>query len=355
MQTAVQFNKKTNFHLHLVKSEYSRTSVSDLLLNQAISDFKKAAFEYIEAESKQPGKLEDATLGVVMTFSRLQEVIGICLGKNSEYTESEQEQLAHHLRSEIIPTLISSNLAERIYTKPRGYAGDFQTIQDMYNGTPKGNSGLGRLIDQMIMTNPACTAVQNRRILLSKVIKETVTEQNGKPTRITSFASGPAREIFDVAEQLTEDDVVKANLIDIDIEALAFVNSLREKSNSKLNIKLHNENLIYLSNGRRQLNLMPQHLIYSIGLIDYFEDKLVIKLLDYAYDLLEKGGQIVLGNFHDTNPIKPAMDHLLQWKLIHRTEEDMNRLFSQSKFEKSCDRFEYEDEGINMFAFCSKE
>ena len=100
---------------------------------------------------------------------------------------------------------------------------------------------------------------------------------------------------------------------------------------------------------------MPQHLIYSIRLIDYFEYQLVIKLLDYAYELLEKGGQIVLGNFHDSNPIKATMDNLFEWKLIHRSEDDMNQLFSKSKFGKPCDLFEYEDEGINMFAFCIKD
>ena len=44
------------------------------------------------------------------------------------------------------------------------------------------------------------------------------------------------------------------------------------------------------------------------------------------------------------------MDHVLDWKLIHRTEEDLNRLFAASAFGAPCARIEAEAEGINLFA-----
>jgi hypothetical protein len=49
------------------------------------------------------------------------------------------------------------------------------------------------------------------------------------------------------------------------------------------------------------------------------------------------------------------MDHVLQWKLTHRTEEDMNRLFSESSFARPCTNIRFEKEGVNLFAECVKE
>ena len=91
-----------------------------------------------------------------------------------------------------------------------------------------------------------------------------------------------------------------------------------------------------------------------MGLIDYFKDRFVIALLDYIYELLKPGGKVILGNFHSNNPAKAFLDHILEWKLIHRTEEDMNRLFAASKFKKPCTGIAFEESGVNLFASCSK-
>lgn len=48
------------------------------------------------------------------------------------------------------------------------------------------------------------------------------------------------------------------------------------------------------------------------------------------------------------------MDYVLDWNLIHRTEEDMNRLFSGSAFRKPCSRIHFEEGGINLFAECDR-
>ena len=71
--------------------------------------------------------------------------------------------------------------------------------------------------------------------------------------------------------------------------------------------------------------------------------------------MLAPGGRVILGNFHPNNVDKAFMDYVLDWKLIHRTEDDMNRLFAQSKFARPCTRFRFEQEGINLFAECVKE
>jgi len=48
------------------------------------------------------------------------------------------------------------------------------------------------------------------------------------------------------------------------------------------------------------------------------------------------------------------MDHVFEWRLIHRTEEDLNRLFQRSAFGRPCTRITFEPLGITMFAECIK-
>jgi hypothetical protein len=48
------------------------------------------------------------------------------------------------------------------------------------------------------------------------------------------------------------------------------------------------------------------------------------------------------------------MDSVLEWKLVHRSEEDMHRLCEASQFASRFDRIVFEDQGVNLFAFIRK-
>jgi hypothetical protein len=110
-----------------------------------------------------------------------------------------------------------------------------------------------------------------------------------------------------------------------------------------------------LATGRQTLDLSDQDLVYSIGLIDYFADKFVIGLLNYVHGLLRVGGSVILGNFHPSNPNKALMDYVLDWKLIHRSKDNMNRLFAASKFGRPCTDIRFEPAGVNLFAECVRQ
>jgi extracellular factor (EF) 3-hydroxypalmitic acid methyl ester biosynthesis protein len=171
---------------------------------------------------------------------------------------------------------------------------------------------------------------------------------------VTSMACGPAREIFDAYRTMENPDRLKSTLIDFDLQALAYVSEMRDRKRLQRHITLVNENLLYLALGRTKTPICNQDLVYTIGLIDYFDDALVVKLLNLAHRLLRVGGRAIVGNFHTSNRYRAMMDHVLDWRLIHRCEEDMNRLFSRSAFKRACTGIRFEEEKINMFAECVK-
>ena len=152
-----------------------------------------------------------------------------------------------------------------------------------------------------------CRPARNRRGLLANEIFDTCTAHAGQQVNVTSLACGPAREVFDAFERLKQPSLLNVTGVDIDQEALELlrVRCIEYGLSDRVN-GVHG-NLIYMATGRQELALPPQNLVYSIGLIDYFNDEFVVKLMDWIYDLLRPGGRVILGNFHPRNPDKAAM------------------------------------------------
>jgi hypothetical protein len=264
-------------------------------------------------------------------------------------------QIGAKLQHEMLPYVLAPETADRFYSKPRGYAGDYLAIHRIYGNKAGGTGRLGAIVDRMFLDTPPSLAVRNRRVLLANEISATVNAGQNGAVKVMCMASGPATEVFDAFSLLQDKTRLKVTLMDIDLQALAFVDEIRTKQKLTNQMTLVNENLIALYLGRGKTKVEPQNLIYSIGLIDYLNDKLVNKLLQYAYDNLVPGGRVILGNFHPRNPAKEFMDYVLEWNLIHRTEEDMNRLFLNSAFKRPSTRILFENEGVNLFAECIKE
>ena len=295
-----------------------------------------------------PGTLKEETAQAVR-----RHFDDICLQLHGIMTSGkarghDRGMLGALVQKEFLPYLLLTRTAERFYSKPRGYAGDFLTIEMIYENRPEGQGRLGPLVDACFLDKPPTRAVRNRRGLMAKELFATMDRCH--PAQITSLACGPAREIFDVFDtgKVPSDAVFTA--IDIDQQALALVSERSQQRRLGNQVRTCHGNLIYLAMGRQRLDLPPQDLVYSIWLIDYFNDKFVLKLINWIHDRLSVNGRAILGNFHPRNTDRAFMDHVLEWQLIHRDENDMNRLFEQSKFRRPCSRILFEEEGINMFA-----
>lgn len=316
----------------------------------------KARLAEVDAElSRQKGQVSDeARRRTHATLDEAMELLRDALGPESDIPAALRRDVAQYLRQEFLPFVLLSKLCEQSYTKPRGYAGDFQAIDMIYSRQRTGAGHLGALLDEYFLNISVSKAVRNRRGLLLEVFLELLEERPGEPLQITSLACGPAREVFDLFERIGDSRDVTVNCLDLDAEALATVGKQAAERGIQQRVRLLNENLILLAMGRHETPLPPQDLMYSIGLIDYFQDKLVIKLLDWVHKSLRPGGQVVLGNFDPRSPDRAFMDHLLEWPLIYRTPDDMRRLFASSRFGDRPVDIRYEQQGINLFASCRK-
>lgn len=333
---------------HAVGSRWS-------VIDAALDEFKRVLAEADQAAIRNDDEVPAEVAGDFRErFDKFCIWLNQELGDQGPDGQDVRQELGARVQREVLPYLLLTENGERWYSKPRGYAGDFLSIEWIYNDVAKGSGRLGPLLDRCFLDMHAAKAVRNRRGLLREEIAKTLAEKKGEPAHVLTMACGPARELFDTFESLVDPALLTATCVDIDLQALAFVGDLRDRRKLKKQIQLVNANLVYLATGRAKLDIPPQDLAYSIGLIDYFNDSFVIQLLNFIFDRLRPGGRVILGNFHPDNPTKAMMDYVLDWKLIHRSETDMNRLFTASKFGRPCDEIRYEAQRVNLFAIGSR-
>ena len=295
------------------------------------------------------GLPEDKQLQIFKEFDDLIRVM------NQEFEDRPEQSpiLGKRIQEEIYPFMLMTENGSRWYEKPLGYSGDYLAIKRMYENTPNGTGRIGDTLDQCFLNLPACKAVQNRKDLVrNRLIKEAQSSDRDV-LRVTSLACGPAEEIFE-AMTLCESPTIKAELIDGDKYAIEYLASKAWEEDRWDQVNLHNVNLFFLAKGRRTIDIEKQDFVYSIGVLDYLSDRRAIDLINYSHKLLRKGGKAMFGNFHPKNTTKAFMDHVLEWQLVHRSEDDMARLFLESDFQSPFSKIYYEESGINLFAECVK-
>lgn len=253
-------------------------------------------------------------------------------------------------RELLLPYFVRSPFLKRCREKPRGYAGDYVTIQMMYENLPSGGSTFGKAVDAWAMGQPCPKAVRNRRALVGSFVNRVSGVSRGHPLSIVSLGCGPAAEVFDVLHL----NDIRFTLIDFDEDATSYVRA--QASSRGVDDRLHLMHANVIKMMFRDQGELPanQSAFYSLGLIDYFKDNLVIRLLDYIYDKLALGGLVLLGNFRPGHANEALFQHALDWPLVLRSENELRHLVRQSKFSNSPIVVGTEKEGVQLFIECVK-
>lgn len=257
---------------------------------------------------------------------------------------------------EFFPYLMRSRMAERVYYKPKGYAGDFMMMEMIYRNEPDGDGKLGKIMDGWFLASPAADAVRERRKLLAKILIDIsrAKVQSRGDIRIMNLACGSNRELFDFLSDFENSQAIEALCIDIDPDALAYTNRHVNVFNHQATVRLMNENIVKWALGRVRHDFGKQDIIYSSGLTDYLDRRLFVRLINRCYGQLRDGGVLIVGNFSPNNPNRQFMDHILHWTLIYRDTRELREIFKESAFGDSVDVVS-ETHGINLFVIATKK
>ena len=262
-------------------------------------------------------------------------------------------QLGKRLREQTGPWFMRSQFHARAYTKPQGYAGDYLTIELLYAAVPHGEGIIGRTLDAWALERPAAYAVRNRRVIVADAIHRLVgVWPQSTVVAITSLGSGPARELVDVLSAGPTTGL-HATCVDIDPDALTYARALACEAGVLDNCSFVRANVVQLARSNRSLS-SKQHLIYSIGLFDYLPDRVALAVLNWTHGQLHSEGTLLIGNVDAANPSRAYMDHLLDWRLIHRSANQLRQLVARSHFGEQAVRVTRDATGVQLFAACKR-
>jgi extracellular factor (EF) 3-hydroxypalmitic acid methyl ester biosynthesis protein len=205
------------------------------------------------------------------------------------------------------------------FEKPRGYAGDAELLDLIYRDraysgemTPR-----GARLHAWAGTQPACLSVQARREVLAQWI-DSIAQERRKP-RMMSIACGHLREA-QRSEAVREGKIEEFVALDQDARSLAVVD--REQ---------RQHNVTTVASSFRRLLVDRQtwgtfDFMYAAGLYDYLPELAAQRLTASMFRMLRPGGLLLVANFAPELRDIGYMEAIMDWNLIYRDEQAVERL-----------------------------
>lgn len=251
---------------------------------------------------------------------------------------------------------LQANAIARAYRAPLGYAGDYEVMATAHPNRPEGDSPLGKALHQWFNTTLGATAVRARRRWVLEQMQRHARDWDGV-YKICSIAAGPAYELRDLIHDSSLVERCELTCVDQDRSALTCAReklheAMRSSERSCPTTFVHDSvrNMVAATEAPR---LSPQSFIYSLGLYDYLSERVARPLTNYLYDRLEPGGRLIVGNYSQHTDGRFAMELIMDWQLIYRSEAQLMALASHLPPGAQC-RYTEEGTGTQLFLVIDK-
>ena len=252
---------------------------------------------------------------------------------------------------------MESALFNRAYTKPLGYAGDFEMMNIIYRNQFEGDSIFSQVMSKIDNEGPASRAVRNRRGYLQAKIAEVVRHTaSGETAKVISVACGPCLEMYDMLLEIKDRELpTKIEIIAMDQDRLALENArtrleplLEKRDDVSFTFTEDNIKRLIVGKDKDRDIYCNADLVYTAGLFDYLSIRAANRLVHKLYSFLKPGALLVVGNFGTFNPQRFIMEYGSEWNLIHRSDEEIREM-AQGLPGEAIITVEEEPEGVNLF------
>jgi hypothetical protein len=212
-------------------------------------------------------------------------------------------------RHPVHQVLLEDPFTRRAFEKPRGYAGDPETIDYTYGlNDLSGVSELGRSILQCTANGAFARAARFRRDALARSIDDVASRSKG--ARILVLGCGHLREVHE-SRAVRENLIAEIVAIDHDPETLGCINGVfpsvvvRPAQQSILDLDL------------RMLGLFD--LVYIPGVYDYLWQGAARHVAECASSSVAAAGSLVVANVMPGVQESAYMEAVMDWWLVYRT------------------------------------
>lgn len=295
------------------------------------------------------------------------ELIAPLLQKMKFYLDMLESEAAHvsgdlisahrsFVQTALHPLLLRAPFVFRTYTKPLGYAGDYQMVNQILDDPRQGPSTYFQMVNVAFLQTAVAVAHRNRIDILVDFLKRNAEAAKlaGKTFRILNIGCGPAIEIQRFLQSYPHPEMLSFELVDFSEETLSWtrnkLSSIVEQIDKPVAIsyvqdsvhKLIKQRVDADSNNAREFDA-----VYCAGLFDYLSDKICTKLMAHFAERTRSGGTLLVTNVHSNNPVKFCMEHLLDWYLIYRDEPKIASLLPPQSRTRN---IWVDATGVNVFA-----
>jgi len=252
------------------------------------------------------------------------------------------------------PLLLRSPFVFRTYTKPLGYAGDYEMVNQILSDPRQGPTTYFQVVNATFLQSAVAAAHRNRIDLLVDFLKRMAerARERGRPMRILNVGCGPAVEINRFIAEYPDPTLLSFQLLDFSEETLAYTKAHIDESSRKANARMevdyvhHSVHELLKRRIAHDPSLHEFDAVYCAGLFDYLSDRVCARLLSYFSSRTYPGGTILATNVHINNPEKYSMEHMLEWYLIYRDEAGMESLLPDDTRDP---RVYVDATGVNVF------
>ncbi|MFW6119040.1 MAG: class I SAM-dependent methyltransferase [Planctomycetota bacterium] len=257
-------------------------------------------------------------------------------------------------RRELHPVIMRSPFNYRTYTKPLGYAGDYQMVNMILRNEPEGPSIYAKLVNSFTLSMAPAEAHRNRiDLLVDWLAAEAERAAAEKRTlKILNVGCGPAAEVERLIRGNAPTDHCEFELMDFNQETLDYAQGRIEEavaeSGSDVTVDYRHQSIhgLLKEAARRRSDPEPTHdMVYCAGLFDYLSARICERLLALFDSWVRPGGLVLASNVHPDNPIRFYMEYLLEWSLHYRKEADLREIAPENR---DC-RTLSDETGINVF------
>jgi len=254
-----------------------------------------------------------------------------------------------------------SEIMMKGFKKIRGYPGDFEMMNFVYNNNLISNNPVGLYFDKYFLNNAYAAAVRGRKNKMVEILEKQFKTLQDKTQnfKLLNLACGPSREIQELfLKELNVQSNVNYICLDLDKEALDFSKKALKNIPGKVKMKFFQENILELLKKPEQYQskLGNCDIVYSIGLADYLPDKIMRKMINAGFKLLKSKGSLILAfKITDKDPFAPVPpDWFCDWRFVPRSEDDVEELIKTAQIENYSVSKEWEETGKIEYFFINR-
>jgi SAM-dependent methyltransferase len=233
---------------------------------------------------------------------------------------------------------------------PRGYPGDYETIEYLCDATNRAEPGsLSHALEAFALSSPITCQHRNKVAFQADAILSACNrKQDG--VRILSIGCGGCRDIRSIAQPLLQ---TKAEFVlcDLDYEALDF--ALHALGPLAERCRYLNATIPRVF--RKLVPFGPFDLAIAGGVFDYLPDRWVtLSARNIWHTLLAPGGEFVFTNIKRGNVFRVWIEYLVNWELRERDETEILRCCAEADIPTSAVQIQVDQTGLALLVKCQR-